>query len=326
MRTQYFAYPVKYLLGSFAIVGEPRRRPIVIVATRRGGSTLLMEMLYSQPGVSYCDQPLDQWRYHHYQRRVPAAYLSQHMHSSTAAEAALYRYFDDLFTGRIRVHGQWNWFDRNYSFWVDRLVVKILNGHALIDWFAACFDVDIVFFVRHPIPTALSICQMGWATVAEAFLRNEKFCAAHLTKAQVSECWQVFHHGTPLEQSVLEWGLSNLYPLSVYQQRNWLTVTYEELMLRMDPICNLLAEQLMLPDPARMLEQGNRPSKNAKGISRSSILTDNAEKRLTSWCQQIAPSEVAAAMHIINDILAIDAYQQDSPMPTSTLCHFGALA
>ena len=41
-----------------------RKKPIFIFATRRGGSTLAMAMIASQPGVDFCSEPLTLWRAH----------------------------------------------------------------------------------------------------------------------------------------------------------------------------------------------------------------------------------------------------------------------
>lgn len=61
---------VTYLLGQVHMY-HLTEKPIVIFATRRGGSTLLAEMIASQPGVDCLGEPLNLWRYRPYFNRLP---------------------------------------------------------------------------------------------------------------------------------------------------------------------------------------------------------------------------------------------------------------
>ncbi|SFM80649.1 hypothetical protein [Thermodesulforhabdus norvegica] len=150
----------KQTLGRLCIY-RLTEKPIFIFANRRGGSTLVMEMIYSQPGVDYIAQPLDLWQLHPHFNRLPHPLRSKFIALKEEEEERLAKYFTDLLAGRIRLRNQWRIFDRNFSFLVNRLVVKVCNAHALIDWFNEHFDIHCLYLIRHPIATALSIINRG---------------------------------------------------------------------------------------------------------------------------------------------------------------------
>lgn len=318
-------YWIKVSLAACVITGRPWQRPILLISTRRSGSTLLLEMLHTQDGMTYSDQPLDSYHYSPAHDKLPQAYLSQFMHPTPAQEQQLTHFFRALFAGQRQRNAPWNWFHPHHRWVVNRLVVKELNSHGLIDWFATHFAVDIIFLVRHPISNALSLVQRQWGHLAEAFLQNDAFCAAHLTSAQKNACLHVLAHGTALQKYALEWGLANLYPLTVCQDRPWLTLTYEELLMRPQAIVNLLAERFTLPAPERMLQQLRQPSKNAIGASKALIGQHQPYHLLARWTEQVTPTEADAIMELLTEVLGISAYRADSPFPTAALCHFGVL-
>jgi LPS sulfotransferase NodH len=320
-----YKYWIKASLAACVITGRPWQRPILIISTRRSGSTLLLELLYTQDGMTYSDQPLDAYHYSPTHDKLPQAYLSQFMHPTQAQEQQLTHFFSALFAGRRQRNAPWNWFHPHHRWVVNRLVVKEVNSHSLIDWFAAHFAVDIIFLVRHPIANALSLVERRWGYLAEAFLQNDAFCAAHLTAAQKNECLSVLARGTALQKYALEWGLANRYPLAVCRERTWLTLTYEELLMRPQAIVALLAERFALSAPERMVQQLRQPSKNSIGASRALIQYKQPQHLLARWTEQVTPAEADEVMDLLTGVLGISAYRADSPYPVASLCHFGAL-
>ena len=318
-------YWAKHMFGAFHRQKRPYQRPIILVSTRRSGSTLLMEMIYSQPNVTYSDQPLDLWHYQPYRRRLPQPTASQFVGLTSAEIGQLAHYFNDLFAGRIRVYSPWRLNAPSYSWSVNRVVAKLVSAHALINWFATEFDAHVVYLVRHPIPTALSILHKGWGNVAHAFLDNNEFATSHLSAEQQAKCHQIATNGTPLEQYVLEWCLLNLIPLQSRTHDHFLTITYEELLMRPQPTTQLLADYCQLPDPDLMVRQSQRASRNTVTKS-AEMIRDNAPNVLLSrWQTQVTPDETQRAMSIVSDLLNDAPYQADSPFPAPSLCNFGPL-
>jgi hypothetical protein len=315
---------IKYLMGTLYIPRRPFRPPIWLFSTRRSGSTLLMELLYSQRHINYSAQPLDFWHYHPYRESLPQPYLHRFISLESDEERTLHAFFRQLLDGRIRVRSQWNLLDSSYSFIVDRLVVKVLNAKPLIDWFAERFEGQMVYLVRHPIPAALSVLRRGWGCTAEAFLANDYFCRTYLDEARIKECRRILKHGSALERHVLEWGLDNMVPLSVFRNRSWLTLTYEELIARPVPMCRLLATWLDLSEPDRMIERMSRPTKTTDARSKADITERNSAFLLRRWESEVDLEVAHELMRMLEELCRINVYAADSAFPTSALCHFGS--
>lgn len=314
---------IKAGLGRIAIY-RLSKKPIFIFSNRRGGSTLLMDMIYSQPGIDYISEPLNFWRYHPHYQRLPHPYLSKFISLETSEEKLLLRYFKDLLAGHCRLRNQWNIFNWDYSFHVNRLVVKLLSGKALIDWFFNNFDIEIIYLIRHPIPVSLSIIKCGWGNTADAFLENNYFRKSFLDGDKEVFCRDILTSGSSLERYVLEWCLENLYPLSVYRQRPWLILTYEELVLRPHQLSELICSRFDLPNPKRMYETVLRPTKTSWRESRNSIRMEGPGQRAIQWSTQVDKRELNQIKNIFH-VFELKAYSAYNPFPSDELCHFGPL-
>lgn len=315
---------IKAALGRFCIY-RLSKKPIFIFAYRRGGSTLLMRMLYSQPGLDYIGEPLDFYNYHPHRHRLPQPYQNRFISLEPCEEKLFFDYWKDLLAGRCRLKNQWNVFDPDFSFYVDRLVIKELYAKPLIDWFCECFDVGVIYLIRHPVPLALSILRnRTWGNKVETFLGNTYFRETFLDGDKEMFCRHILASGSPLQQHVLEWCLENLYPLSVYRQRPWLFLTYEELVLRPRQVSSLICSRFDLPDAEHMHKTVLRPTRTAWGNSKNDIRTLGPAHRSGRWVTEVTPQEVERVRRML-EVFEIKAYEAHKPYPARELCHFGPL-
>lgn len=318
-------YYIKDILGRFSIKVSSNRKDIFIFATRRGGSTLLMEMIQSQKGVNFVDQPLDIWCYNPYKRWMPNVLLEGISDLGETGLNQLKSYFENIvLKGRLRVYSQWNIWDKDYKFFWDCLVVKILNAPYLIDWFADNFDVHIVYLVRHPIPTALSIIKENWGCTAKAFLNNSWLKENFLSDEQLATSRMILEEGTKLDKFVLEWCFSNLYPLKVFKERSWLTISYEELLLRNRKVSDLICERFELEDPEKMSKRVFKPSKTSSKQSQQDIESLGPAYLINRWRNEVDDKIQDKVMEILT-VFDINAYTKMSAMPSEEICLFGSL-
>jgi len=225
-----------------------REKPIVIFATRRGDSTLLMEMIASQPGVDFVNEPPNLWHYCPYFDRLPQPPRERFISLSQEEARQMRSYFEDLLTGRIKAFNAWNPFYPTWSFRVRRLVVELLNANMLIDRMAKEFDIEVLYLLRHPVPVALSCLGLNWGNDAETYLQNPYFREEVLGSERVRFADEVLARGTPLQRFVLEWCLENFYPLQVYKERSWLVLTYEEVISRPKQVSELICSRFGLAE------------------------------------------------------------------------------
>jgi len=318
-------YHVKALLGVLNIHRENGKQDICIFSSRRSGSTLLMQMIYSQPGVNYVDQPMDPWRYNPYNKINRDIYKYKKFFMDKIHLNRLKKFFNDVvFKGKLKGFSQWNYFDNNYKFISDRLVIKILNALPLIDWFEENFNIKIIYLVRHPIPTSLSIIQRNWGNEAKSFLQNPYFIKKYLNKQKLNFSIKILENGTNLEKFVLEWCLNHFYTLSVFTNRKWLTITYEELVLRPRQIVDLICDYLDLPDREKMLEIIHTPSKTTSRQSKKDIIEKGPSFLINRWKNKIDENVESEAMNILEEF-GIDTYKKGSTIPSTTLLHFGSI-
>ena len=301
-------------------------KPIVIFATRRGGSTLLMEMIASQPGVDFISEPLNLWRYRPYFDRLPHPPRGRFISMNEVETQQVRSYFEHLLAGRIKAFNAWNPFRPTWSFRVRRLVVKLLGANTLIDWIAEEFDIEVLYLLRHPVSVALSCLGRNWGNDAEAYLRNTYFREQVLGLERARFADGVLAQGTPLQKFVLEWCLENFYPLQVCQERRWLVLTYEEVISRPEQVSELICSRFGLPNPERMARTISRPSRTTFfANSREAIAREGPQAMLGRWLKRVSQKELKGVQEIL-DAFGIRAYQAFSPYPETDLWHFGPLA
>lgn len=312
----------KVLLGYICIV-RPIGRPIFIFSTRRSGSTLLMNALHSQTGIDYIDEPLNLWRLHPYFQRLPHPPFGYFI-SLSFDEEKLYTYIRDLLSGKIRFRHRYNLLGAGRTFLVRRFVMKNINATPLIDWFGTRFEADIVYLVRHPGAVAESLVRRGWHSVAEYYLNDEAYCNSYLNPRQRLLAYQVLERGSFFQKCVLEWCLDNLHPLKVLSEQPWLTLSYEELILRPDNMARLLCERLILPDPERISRALRTPSRTTSPDSRKDVQDEGPQSLVTRWLERVTQEDIEGMNELLT-AFGIDIYKADDPYPSARLCHFGFL-
>lgn len=320
----YMKTLVRYLLGQLHIY-RISQKPILIFSSRRGGSTLLMEMIASQPHIDYCYEPLNFWRkLHPHFADLPHPYGGRFLTLSEEDEQRLKRYFENIISGKIKVFNSWNIFDSKHSIFVKRVVIKILFANALIDWFSKTFNSNIIWLIRHPVAFALSCIKLKWGDDIEVFLSNDKFLQ-YLSKDQLKVAMRIRNSDSNFERLVLEWCLENLYPLRVFRERSWLTLTYEELIMRPKQISELICQYCNLPDPEGMSKIVHRPSSTTfLGQSKESIQKMNFYELLQRWLKEVPESELNRIQEVL-DVFDIWVYNAFNPWPHPQICHFGPL-
>lgn len=312
----------RYLLRYFLQIPSfyvPSGKPhIFLFSTRRSGSTLLRDLIYSQTGFNFIDQPFDLTQYNWHIRRLPQAELGQFITLTASETKQVEAYVHGLLNRKYIFRSQWQLWDSSYHWLWERYVVKILTAKSLIHWFEDIFknNIQIVYMTRHPIPTALSIIKRKWPVTTEAYLKNESFVDTYLTTKMVSFAEGIVCSGNELENHVLNWCLENLIPLKGWQNSNWITVSYEKLLA--DPFYSVhrLCKKLNLQEPEKMLATLNIPTRTAVADSKRRIIADGAQVRLDSWQNHISLKDIQQ-INILLETFEVDLYQAQKSLPDS---------
>jgi len=315
-----FTLFVKELIWRYAIRFEPSKRPICLYASRRSGSTLLMEVICVNRGVMFSDQPFGVYTASSANLNLlPVFPYGQIAFPDAEEELILRHYFEGLLSGRVRANIPWKFWRPGAHLKNDRICLKITDAKTMIDWIETHFEVHTVVLTRHPIAQALSVSHMGWLATGKGLLRNAGYVERWLNDELEAFCWHVYRHGEELERRVLDWALENLPMLSLLRENShWLYVSYEDLIAHTEGTVDYLANKLQLGDRRKMIAGVEKPSRSTKRESapdrRQLIQQGNREALLNSWQSKLADEQLRACFRVL-DQFRIDLYRPDSSFP-----------
>lgn len=313
---------LRLMVKACANVHRRGTRPdVFLFATPRSGSTWLMEIIASQPGFKYYDEPLNPRRENvQYGGLFPdfAALMPD-----AGQDERIIAYLKGLQAGR---YGYMNPapLRRNHRFFTDRIVFKIHEVEHLMDRAARECGGRLVYLLRHPIANSIS------RTVQprlEHFLRSRYHAALVGDAAHSAVIRRIALAGSPLQRAVVSWCYENLETLR-HPDASRLVVTYEELVLNPMKSCDLLMRHLELDDREAMLASFERPAINIR-MSHAETLAamasaDAGEKRIrlvTKWRKRIVPAQVAETREVLA-AFGIDAYDPAESLAKPALLHF----
>ena len=267
---------------------------ILLFATRRGGSTFLMELISANRGVRSIDQPFEMSSAFPTAAQVADVPLFEDGQLTSLDERSARRLqslTERILDGKVVVNAPRRVWRRDVEWRSNRLVLKILDAKPLIGWFAATVPCDIVYLTRHPIPQSISCIRNGWTLTSAAYVRDERFVEANLSDAALALAHDVMRSGTQLEQFVLNWALENVAPVRLLPDHpDWLHVRYEECVTDPSAVLDVVATRLGLADRERMQATLHRPSVSS-GLStkhtRELIEQRGAAGVVTGWRRDI---------------------------------------
>jgi len=300
---------------------DMNKKNICIFASRRSGSTLLMQILAANRGVTFSDQPFSLFTASSENlNKLPICESGQIISPDSEERALLREYIAGVFDGQIKANMPWKIFSKDYSYISDRIVMKITAAKSIIGWIDEQFDVETVILTRHPIAQALSVLRNQWLPTHKAFLRNQIYVDTYLDSAQLKFCWRLKSVGSDLEKRVLDWCLENLPMIRLMDVRpKWLYVSYEDLVRNTEMILKMLALQLDLKNIDQMCKKADAPSRSTRVGStlstRRKIQLQDADYLTERWKIKVSDSEEAACFEILGT-LNIDLYTLGSFTPT----------
>ena len=301
------------------------RPNLCVLGIRRGGSTLLADMIAAQPGVWFANEPFAVFDTHQnaaarLDRWLPRLKHSQFFNLTDEQTAQVDRYIELLQQGAIPIGTARQPLGLLTA---DRCCIKVLNTPFLADVFAERHGMTSVFLTRHPAAQALSILRQKWGYSAEAYFDKPEFLATYMTGEQIELGQRLLAEGTDWEKAILNWWLENLYPLRHAKTFTHL-LTYEELTLKPEAWIELLCESLRLGDPEAMLAVANKPSNSSNMSTGDTVKQIAGADRMglvSSW-QKKVDTEMASTAQAILDAFGVDEYGMERVLPAPRLLRF----
>lgn len=304
-------------LLNFHIKGN--HKDIFLFTSARSGSTLLEKIIASQPGIEYIFEPLNWKRFNTRRTKIQPNY--RYIYSDPDRIAAFKLYFDDIFNNKITIHFPMAFWRKTFSFRPERFVMKFINGKNHINWFEENYDIHVVYLIRNPIATTLSRINWGWKDFNMRFkyMLEDPFFNELIPQNLIEFSRQKLFYGNEIEQFITGWSLENYIPLKKLDKKNWLVVSYEELILDEDNVMLKLKNGLNLTNLDAMKKHLRKPSGSESAYREKKQImsqTDyDAKKKLVSdWKSKISNEDLIKSYSIL-DKFDLNIYSNNDYKP-----------
>lgn len=314
---------LKYFLKSVSNIHIQGAQPnIFLFATPRGGSTWLMEVVASQPGMKYYDEPFNIRRDN--VKTVSAFSDWSDLMPDTSDTGKIFAHLHNLQENRIRYMNPPP-FRKNHRFVTSRVVFKIHELEHMINDVRDEFKGYILFLVRHPIANTIS---RHVFPRLEYFINSDYYRERYLDEQQLAEIRLLINHGSELQKGIVSWCYENIIPLNETDRDNWVFVSYEEMLLNPEKMCKMMADQLKLPDLNKMLTSVGQPAMNIKMSNRDTLdiinnddAMDKNIRLVTKWKARVSEEEERQAFEIL-DLFKLDIYKANRFVATDPYLNF----
>lgn len=286
---------------------------VTIVSSPRSGSTWLMEIIATQPGMKYINEPDHKdllERYHALCIAPRWRWLSLAPHERQDLAHYL---LDDRRSG---LFGPTNPFSSNHSRRTSRRVLKLIRMTALVEWLDS-LGFATVYLLRHPIPQAQSCMKRRHRILLEEFLSDVHFLQ-HLNPEIISYVRRISSGGDHMLQYVTQWCLENIVALDSPLAGKRFALTTHELLIA-DPARELerLAQLLCLEHVDLLLARASEPSRTTDSSSAAtleSIRAGESSRLLNLWRRDLSPKEEHRLLEPLQ-IFGIDVYRYGEILP-----------
>ncbi|HGG61198.1 MAG TPA: hypothetical protein ENK26_15000 [Gammaproteobacteria bacterium] len=269
-------------LGRMHYRRKPGKPNILVFSNRRGGSTWLIELLSAEKNTKRVVEIFDTvLNANPYRRKLPEPVDGFFVDLDQSGKEKLFSYFRDIESGRKVFNTQWKFWKEPFNFRYDRVIFKIFYAKNYIRELRQLSNSQVIFQMRHPIPTAMSILKNEWPSAARGFVHSPGF-RARLDARQVAVVEEIVNKGTDLERHVAGWFLENFIPMSLAPGEDWLVLRYEDMVMQREETIELLARELDLECAEAALERYRKPSYNAFD-SEEKIRRASPEELCNGW-------------------------------------------
>jgi hypothetical protein len=294
---------------------------VFLFATARGGSTWVMEILASQPGMKFYDEPFNIRRDNVSQTGLFPNWES--LMPDTGDADGIVAYLNGLVSGAYPYMNPPP-FRPHHRLMTDRVVFKIHEMEHLIGRIERECQGQVVYLLRHPIPTTLSRTVLPRL---DLFLASAYYDEVLGKGPRLEEIKRLGRDGNRLQKGVVSWCYENVIPLR-QPGADWLFVTYEELVLNPARSCELLLERLNFTDREAMLDAFGKAAVNI-GMSSADTMAamTKADKRaratslVTRWRPKTT-DEDRAAVSAIMALFDLDVYTGEQTLSHPRYLHF----
>lgn len=307
---------IKQFLRSHANIHRPgTKKNAFIFSMPRSGSTWLQELIWTQPGFKYVNEPLNlkgPWL-----RGKSGIDGFSELYNRGARDKTI-NYLKGFCDGKHHFLDP-NPLRKFYRPFTSRLVFKIIHGaEYFINDIADACNGKVIFLIRHPFAVSLSRRVLPRIDVLCSDMVLQDF-----SEEQAARAKEIHLKGSYLEKGVLSWAIQNKIALK-HRRDDWLVITYEQLTVDPARIVARMVRELELPLPERIDDRLRVPSAVKKQSEKKTVelMKDQSIDRtvlIERWRDKITPEEAEQLFEIIK-LFELDIYSLESSYPDSKYC------
>jgi hypothetical protein len=278
-----------------------------------------MEVISSEKGIKVIGEPLHLPKLAKGKSPIPTSW--EFLLPNSERKSLLKGYFDNLIQNKTGV-GNVSPRSNLHKWKTNRIVFKILRCKDLMNWFEQEFKGQIVYLLRHPIPTSLSRKRYS---ILHLYLQNDTYCKRYLNDSLQKFCATLIENGSEFQKKILDWCLQNLAPIKYLDRSNWLILYYEDMVMNRSVTLDTLIQRLQLTGKSQRLKQYSRASVSTtqsdldtqKFLAKNEPLSDRTYL-ISKWRSKITEEDEAQAIDILNKF-GINIYQFGHDMPVERI-------
>ena len=284
----------------FIDVGGDHRSTVLLAGSGRSGTTWVSEIINFDHRYRYMFEPFHPDKVPSSRAFGPMTYLRPDARDDKRLAVAR-----SVLGGQLRA----GWVDRYNKTWLSKgRLVKDIRANLFLKWLSLNFPgMPVVLLLRHPLATVASRLSLHWRPLTDAYLSNRELVEDHLSG--VAE--EMAATSDPFEQQVYRWCVETIVPLRQFAKDEIHVAFYEGFVADPDREISTLFDHIGRDYDPRSLGELSVPSSQVR--RRKSAIATHADP-LTQWRNEITPSQVKRALHILG-LFGLDQIYNDHPMP-----------
>ncbi len=320
-RNRWVREGLRHLLTRIPLHVPGGRRDIVMLSSRRSGSTWLMEALGAEPGLRTIDEPFGpKFVGRSLLARAPDFDTICRGHRLFAFPEAMIPWVERYMAEprHTVIAGPYNPLRPRYHLLTRRRLWKIIHANPALEYFTTrAGDWHLFALIRHPMPTILSMSRK-YEPELGMILENEAFMERWLDAGQRAFFEGVLKRGDRLELFTAEWALEQLVPhrlFSSMEREVCPVVSYEELRIAPQAGFAFLAAHCELERLDRILAASRAASASTADDRLGEVAREDARRALRRW-QQTVDAETEQRLFGIIEKAGVDYYAPGRLLPT----------
>jgi len=295
------------------------KKPVIILASRRGGSTLVSNIISSQRGVWLANEPFAVFPSHPaYELKKQILPHKEHSQFFDLSDSELQK-FQSYVSGllNIKYRSLGTCAKTKFPLISDRVCLKILNTPWMLEWFIENIDAHLVFFTRHPGGQAVSVIRQGWDFPVKAYFNTPSTLTKIFSDKQISLGFDVLKRNNIWEVAILDWIVCT-YHGRTSQNSKLIKTTYEDIIVKPESFINeIMVSKFGFLEIQEMYEVLKVPSMSSKMCTKSTIdaiQNNNKYSLLTLWRKNIDDEKLRIAQNLL-EAFNVYTYSMYEDMP-----------